>query len=168
MFLPCQPHPSHLRACTRLRSVNSCRSTKACSTARFSSSLGGQAPALRKGVWEGGSGPSTGEATTLHPVLAWPQGRGAQNMLWGGSSVARALVWLTLCTEKCSQHGSAYCHLSANPQAAQMSRGGPHPPSHAVSPHPPHVPQNVPHNAGCPQSPHIAAVHRWSPHTEGS
>lgn len=32
-------HSSYLRACTRLRSVNSCRSTKAWSTARFSSSL---------------------------------------------------------------------------------------------------------------------------------
>lgn len=32
-------HSSYLRACTRLRSVNSCKSTKAWSTARFSSSL---------------------------------------------------------------------------------------------------------------------------------
>lgn len=51
-LLPFRPHPSHLRACTRLRSVNSCRSTKAWSTARFSSSLGGQGQShAQEGDW---------------------------------------------------------------------------------------------------------------------
>lgn len=110
-LLPFRAHPSHLRACTRLRSVNSCRSTKAWSTARFSSSLGGQGQShSQEGVWEAGGNRALGrpcrlfgiaaasavdESSGLGPSRAWHGGRDVQNTPLRGPRVATTLLWWT-------------------------------------------------------------------------
>lgn len=54
-----------------------------------------------------------GESFGLAPSQAWHQGRDTQNMLSGGLSVARTLVWLTFAQlGEMQQTCSAYCHLS--------------------------------------------------------
>lgn len=126
-FLPCQPHPSpeglHQIEVGELMQIH--EGVQHGQVQLFPGRTGTGTQKRRLGRWEwtqswGGhhSAPSAGLAP----------GQGAQNMLWGRSSVLRALVWLTLCTEKCSQHVLRLLSpLSSSPGSSDVQRWPPNP-----------------------------------------
>lgn len=164
-----------------MRSVNSCRSTKAWSTARFSSSLGGQGQShAQKGVWRGGRGsgqeakewggcaPSSAQRLPLQPVKvlakppsqAWHQGRDTQKAL--GRTVcleSTGVAGPLFSGEKCSKHVLCWpSPLSDETQVPQMpcGDGPPSPIGPWTIPVHHRCPQNDPHNARHPD--HLHAV----------